>query len=288
MELLEVFQPEEPITRIDYREDIFQFEPTPEETRVVEWSMNSADPHLFCTYGGPLMAQDELQVAEPPCMAALREALISQGIEALTEESGESTPVPVMGAERRCAINVRPGAIEGYPKGLYGNNVARAKEDAVRKATRRIAPPTITKIIATAAPSGEYGPYSLAEIGQIVRTAYTGFVPAKLESIRGRAEAPDLVIHTGFWGCGAFGGNRTLMTILQVLTVRLAMIDRPVYCTLDRAGTAVFKKAMEILEKKIITEVMVLEVSAKELISVSELLESVEALGLEWGISDGN
>ena len=27
-------------------------------------------------------------------------------------------------------------------------------------------------------------------------------------------------VRTGFWGCGAFGGNRTLMTLLQLLADR--------------------------------------------------------------------
>lgn len=288
MELPEVFQPEEPVTRIDHREDIFQYEPTPEDAQVVEWYLNFADPYLFCAYGGPLMAQDELQVAEHPCLAALHEALVSQGIEALTEEDGEPTPVLVMGAERRCAINVKPGAIEGYPQGLYGNNFAEAREDAVRKATRRIDPPTITNILAMAAPAGGEGEYGYEEIEQIVRTAYTGFTAARLESIRGRAEAPEVVIHTGFWGCGAFGGNRTLMTILQVLAARLARIDRLVYYTIDRAGTAIFKQAMEILEREIMPEIVGTEVKVRKAISVPAVLEKVEALGLEWGISDGN
>lgn len=227
-------------------------------------------------------------MAEHPCPAALHEALVSQGIEALTEEDGEPTPVLVMGAERRCAINVKPGAIEGYPEGLYGNNFAGAREDAVRKATRRIDPPTITNILAMAAPAGGEGEYSYEEIEQIVRTAYTGFTAARLESIRGRAEAPEVVIHTGFWGCGAFGGNRTLMTILQVLAARLARIDRLVYYTIDRAGTAIFKQAMEILEREIMPEIVGTEVKVRKAISLPAVLEKVEALGLEWGISDGN
>lgn len=288
MELPESFQPEEPVTRIEYREDIFQYEPTPEEAQVVEWYLNFADPNLFCAYGGPHMAQDELQMAEHPCLAALREALIGQGIEALTEEGGEPTPVLVMGAERRCAINVKPGAIEGYPQGLYGKNFARAKEDAVRKATRRIDPPTITNILAMAAPAGGKGEYSLEKIEQIVRTAYTGFAAARLESIRGRAEAPEVVVHTGFWGCGAFGGNRTLMTILQVLAARLSRLDRLVYYTVDKKGTEDFKQAMEILEKEIMPEIVGTEVKIRKPISIPALLEKVERLGLEWGISDGN
>jgi hypothetical protein len=44
----------------------------------------------------------------------------------------------------------------------------------------------------------------------VLATAFTGFSAARLESAR-LNPSPVVAIHTGFWGCGAFGGNRVLM-----------------------------------------------------------------------------
>lgn len=288
MELPETFEPGEPDTAIEYREDIFRYEPKPEGLNAVEWYLNFADPVVFVAYGGPLFAQDEIQVAEHPCLASLHEALISLDVTPLTEESGEPTPVLVMGAERRCVVDIKPDPSRGRPSGLYGNYFARTSAEAVRSATRPINPPVITNIIAMAAPHFGEGPYSLQEIEYIVRTAFTGFMAARLESQRGRAEAPGVVVHTGFWGCGVFGGNRTLMTILQILAARLARLDRLVYYTVDEAGTSIFKEALEILEKEIMPDIKGTKAKVKIPVNVSRLLARVEALGLEWGVPDGN
>ncbi len=45
------------------------------------------------------------------------------------------------------------------------------------------------------------------------------------------------MIHTGFWGCGAFGGNRVLMTTLQILAAEMAGLERVVFHTGDASGS---------------------------------------------------
>ena len=120
----------------------------------VEWHVNFADPHLFVAYGSSLFAQDEMQVAEHPALGSLREALEAAGRRAVTVEAGEPTPVLVTGVERRCAIATNPDTAAGRPAGLYGNAFARASADAVARATTPIDPPTITNLIAMAAPPG--------------------------------------------------------------------------------------------------------------------------------------
>jgi hypothetical protein len=52
--------------------------------------------------------------------------------------------------------------------GLYGNAFARANPDAVRRATARIDPPTITHVIAMAAPSCGRGRYRVDEIDETI------------------------------------------------------------------------------------------------------------------------
>lgn len=100
------------------------------------WHVNSADPQLFVAYGSALLAQDELQAAEHPVLGAIREALIAKGEPALTEVSGATTPVLVIGAERRCTIETAPDLDAGRPYGLYGNRFAAAPPDVVRRAVR--------------------------------------------------------------------------------------------------------------------------------------------------------
>lgn len=81
-------------------------------------------------------------------------------------------------------------------------------------------------------------PFS-AMINRILSTAYSGFLAAKMDSSEN--EDP-VIIHTGHWGCcffvtptpshsrcGAYGGNKTLMAILQVIAARAAGIRHVVY-----------------------------------------------------------
>jgi hypothetical protein len=57
----------------------------------------------------------------------------------------------------------------------------RAKPDTVRRATTRIDPPTITHVIAMAAPSGGRGRYRVDEIEHVLVTAFTAFRAAVQE-----------------------------------------------------------------------------------------------------------
>jgi hypothetical protein len=243
----------------------------------VEWYLNFAHADLFCAYGFAVFAQDEIQVAEHPALASLREALLSANIEPLTVERGAPTPILIRGVERRCAIATDVAPELGRPQGLYGNNFARASADAIVAATKPIDPPTITNIIAMEAPSGGYGAYQYDEIEYILTTAVTGFTAAKIES-QLVSTNPTVVIHTGFWGCGAYGGNRVLMALLQLLAARLALIDRLVFHTGEPAGAASFAKAQQILER--------LTISAN--LDIADLLTSIEAMKFHWGVSDGN
>ena len=63
----------------------FDYQPVVEGDDVVEWHVNFADPHLFVAYAGGLFAQDEMQVAEHPGLAALKQALVAAGVETRTD-----------------------------------------------------------------------------------------------------------------------------------------------------------------------------------------------------------
>ncbi len=172
-----------------------------------------------------------MQVPEHPMLGALREALNARGTAAVTTENGQPTPVLVMGVERRCRVTTEPSVAEGRPRGLYGNEFAGANAETVRRATMRIDPPTITNLIVMAAPSGGYGRYSVGEIEHVLITAFTAFRAAVLESNRCRAAGSPVIVHTGYWGCGAFGGDRVLMAMLQALAAEMAGLERLIFHT---------------------------------------------------------
>jgi hypothetical protein len=238
------------------------------------WHLNFADPHLFFAYGSALLAQDELQAAEHPALGCIREALIAEHIPALTEEDLSPTPVLVAGVERRCEILTAPSPQR--PGGLYGNRFSAAPVEVVRHAIRVISPPTISNLIAIAAPGGGMGEYSRRDIEQVMVTAYTGFSAAVAESRRLYPSAP-VEIRTGFWGCGAFGGNRHAMTLLQLLAARLAGVDRVKFYVFDDSGLAAFRTGAAQLEE-------VLAPGGP----LAAVLERICGRTYRWGVSDGN
>ena len=62
-------------TRVKFQPDVFHYQP-PGDQQTVEWYLNFANHDLFAYYGGPLLAQDELQVLECVELAALREYFV--------------------------------------------------------------------------------------------------------------------------------------------------------------------------------------------------------------------
>ena len=285
--------------------DFYDYEPADEDGQSVEWHVNFADPRLFVAYGSGLFAQDEMQVAEHPLLACVREALLSRGLAAKTSDETGATPVLVKNVERRIEVATNPDAAAGRPMGLYGNRFAAAPIDVVLRATRRIEPPTITHFIAMAAPSGGRGEYTEREIAQVFTTAYTAFAAARGESIRGAGPAgasagasadssasadraahassmtaAKTVVHTGFWGCGAFGGNRRLMVALQSLAARAAGVDKLVIYAGDKPGLEEARLALDVADT----------VAARcgERCTLDTLVGRCAMLGYRWGVSDGN
>lgn len=229
--------------------------------RVGEWHVNFADTHLFGFYGGPLMAQDELQVAEHPTLASLREAMASAGgaLAPLTCADGVATPVLVRGAERRLAIDTT--------RGLYGNAFARATPAAIRAAVQILEPARPSWIIAMAAPPGGRGAYSRSELLECAQTATTAFAAARAETPAGQRA----IVHTGNWGCGAFGGDRVLMIAVQLVAAELAGLDRLV---LHAVAPKVWDAARAL--------------AARLPRGREGLLDGLERAGFVWGQSDGN
>jgi Poly (ADP-ribose) glycohydrolase (PARG) len=246
----------------------------------IEWYLNFAASDLFYAYSGSLFAQDEMQVAEHPALASLREGLLDKNINMFTVEKGEPTPILISGVERRCAISTDINSAEDRPFGLYGNNFSEGSPTAIKKATKPLNPPTISHIIAMEAPSYGHGTYTKEQIEYILTTAFTGFFAARIETKLQIKQPKNVIIHTGFWGCGAYGGNRVLMTILQILAAYLSQINCLVFHTGDVGGMADFTTA-----QKIITEDLGFDNSPVE---ISVLINKLVAKEFLWGVSDGN
>jgi len=264
-------------TLLAVRDGFYDYEPPTEPAP--EWHVNFADPRLFYAYGSSLFAQDEMQVAEHPALGSLREALVAERRSTLTVEDGRPRPVLVMSAERRVRIATDRSAAQGRPNGLYGNAFASAGSDAVRRATTAIDPPTISNIIAIAAPAGGHGRYRKDQIELALATAHSGFRAAVLESSRATGSNAGVAVHTGFWGCGAFGGNRVMMTLLQVVAAEMATVGELVMHVGDAAGQEAVGQAEALLRGMLAED---------RPVRSAELVGLIESLGLEWGQSDGN
>jgi hypothetical protein len=258
------------------RHAIYQYERPEDMPDSVEWYVNFADPLLFYAYGSGLFAQDEMQTAEHPAVGSLVEALHVGPHRAVTEDESGPTPVLVTGVERRCVVAIDHNEAAGRPRGLYGNEFSAAPQEVVKRATTRIEPPTVTNIIALAAPSYGVGPYTRETIERILITAYTGFAAAKDESARIASGRP-IVIDTGYWGCGVFGGNRVLMSLLQLLAAGMVGVDRLVFHTIGPEGAAPFEEALRILEG---------DFAPLGEITSAELVDRVVTRGFMWGMND--
>lgn len=220
--------------------------------------VNFADPDLFRFCGTHLLAQDELQALEHPALASIRGALESRGVPPLTVEEGAPTPVYIEGVERRLMLSVEP--CPDRPQGLYGRHFATASPAVICSATSKITP-TLSNILAIAAPCGGRGFYTKEEMMGVLITAYTGLAP-----LQGKT------IHSGFWGCGAFGGNQTLMILLQILAARLAGVDI-VFHYGDAAGKKPCGAAITIAQA--LTG------------SVDSIVHALFCVKFKWGVGNG-
>ncbi len=263
---------------VEARQGAYDYASEPAIPGAVHWHVNFADRRLFVAYSGALFAQDEMQVAEHPALGSLREALLAGGHPAVTIEDGRPTPVIIKGVERRCRIATDRNLKAGRPRGLYGNAFGQASENVVRQAIIPIDPPTVTNLIAMAAPDGGEGPYEARDLEYVLDTAFTGFRAAVLESTGEDGHEPPVVVHTGYWGCGVFGGNRIVMATLQALSAQMAGVHRMVLHTFDDAGAAAWEEARGVLQ----------ELAETGPTGVPTLVDRILARGFHWGVSNGN
>lgn len=256
-----------PRPRLVMQEDIFSY--PEEESGTTTWHLNFADAELFGYYSGPLLAQDEHQVLEHPILGSLREALVrlqhTQPELAPRTRGRGPTPYLIKGAQRSICFDTVTGP--------YGNAFASSSPERVLSAAVFLNPPTFSNILAMEAPRPGFGAYSREEIRDVLETAFIGFSASKVES--GSLQG---VVHTGNWGCGAYGGNPVLMALLQLIAAQLAGLDCLVYHTVSAQGSEAYRVAAELCDGLLLTSTF----------DTGEFIEQVHSMRFEWGQSDGN
>ena len=124
-------------------------------------------------------------------------------------------------------------------------------------------------VLAMAAPEGRGGTYRYvrSELEELMKTVLCSFSAVRDQS-SGRA-----VIHTGNWGCGAFGGNKELMYLAQMYAASVCGIDELVFHAVDEE---ILDRAKRVYEQ------------LPDSIGFSDIVGYLLARGYYWGISDGN
>jgi hypothetical protein len=259
---------------VSRKSGFFDYEPTG-QTGVAEWHLNFANSDTYSTWPTSLFAQDEMQVAEHPGLIALRMTAARDNLSMLCVENREPTPLLVTGVERRLGIDTRPNV--NLPNGLYGNQFKRAMPEEIEAATTLFSTPLKSNLLAIEAPAYGEGSYGEDDITFILRTAFSGFAAARDEGLATLGKS-DTCIHTGFWGCGAYGGNRVLMSVLQMLAADMAGISQIMFHVGDKTGDAPFDEALETYR--------VLRSSQSQ--TTEKIIWSLAAHHYSWGRSDGN
>ena len=207
------------LPEITQRSGNYKYLPNLEKDKTTHWHVNFSDPYLFGFATGPAFAQDEVQVAEHPILVSVGTAIEKgdHGAKRLlrsTVEGDLATPILLEGVPRFGAIDT---------EGIYGQLFRVATESTIREKVARVTPPTKSNILAISAPQGSRGAkYSEDLIERIFRTAFAGFRATVLT-------CGGVTVHTGFWGCGAFGNNRLLMTAIQLLAAGSAGVKEVVF-----------------------------------------------------------
>lgn len=245
------------------------------ENTLMDWHLNFANGDVFSAWATSLFAQDEMQVAEHPVLAAIRAASTREGFSMYCVHDDKPMPILFAGVERRLRIDTTPK--KGLPSGLYGNALRRATPEQVQTATTVISPPTKSNILAIEAPACGEGFYVASQIHDILVTAYSGYAAAKDFSCE-KPGIENIRMNTGFWGCGAYGGNRVLMTILQIYAADMAGVKELRFFVGDEIGKTAFDEGLHTYQS--------LRDGASK--SPEKFIQIVEEMKFSWGESDGN
>lgn len=91
--------------------------------------------------------------------------------------------------------------------------------------------------------------------------------------------SPDsrVVVHTGHWGTGAYGGDRVLMAMVQLLAARAAGVHAVVFHTVSPEGSPPVREALARIDR--------VTGATRD---VRATVDALDAMAFVWGASDGN
>ena len=233
------------------------------------WFVNFADPELFVAAEGTLFAQDEIQTLEMPLLAAFRRYVDSNhigGFAPYTQYSGNPTPYLFKNVPYWIKVDTRPLLRNGTRGNIYGSNLVTASDKEIEAGIRTVDGEYRVNVLAIAAPGNGFGRYNTEEISLVVRTLLCAFSAVKAQST-GR-----VVIHSGNWGCGAFGGNLEFMYLAQMYAASVCGIDELVLHDIKyevEDSIQAFNKMQDGMK-------------------LADVVESLYSKGYEWKESDGN
>ena len=227
---------------VQFRDDYFCYDDKDSaDTKV--YYLNYADPNLFGYYDSDLFAQDEIQTLEHPLLGSVMEYIDkneTEQLKSLTEEDGEPTPYIVEGAPYWLKVVTNPVLPTGEVLNLYGRNFCRASKEILDIAVTPVVEEKKNNIIAMAAPALGQGEYKRKQIEQILKAVIAAF-SAEVSLTRGKK----CVIHTGNWGAGAFGNNRELIYLAQLLGASAAGGAELVFHAINADDFAVAQKKFD-------------------------------------------
>ena len=247
--------------KVTIENGVFLYLEKKEEKRISEWYMNFADGALFGYYGNCVFAQDEHQVAEHTLCAHLREYLVA--LDFVEHLSPDTTRNAKLASELDLSLIPTPCLIESIPHlakinidpksncNLYGNKFRCAsRKKLIENVEILKAPFQLHNILAIMAPVCECNEekyYTENEITNALITAYSGFCAVR----RQVSSDQQVKIHTGLFGCGAFGGDPVLMIAVQCIAARLSGIDHLVLHSFEDRNVASITKGVKLANDKI-------------------------------------
>ena len=118
-----------------------------------------------------------------------------------------------------------------------------------------------------AAPSGGKGNYSQSELIRLMETVIVAFGAATKTA--NFEKYKKTIIHTGNWGCGAFGNNKELIYLSQIIAASLVGVDTLIFHGADSDILEEAKNKFHIFQEK-------------------NLILFLENQNYRWENSDGN
>jgi len=245
------------------------------------WYLNFADANLFFAYAGSLFAQDEMQVCEMPVLASVRELLKHLTLEnqlaspTTMHARHYATPYLIKNVPRHLHIDTAPS--KSCPQGIYGNAFAATPLNELHKRCKVIHPPQNTNIIAMASLGYGKSYYTADQYSHLFLTALAAFSGARQET----DDHTECIIHTGLWGCGAFGMSKSVSVLVQWMAASLAGVDKLKLHCVTKENNVQVRQILQEFSKKA-------HPIQQSYMSVSDFFAELDKKkAYKWGMSNG-